>query len=241
MLTIILAFLLGVSTVSASNNSTSNIVTLEETTEGIMGVENNQVILEKYDGGNFLKFSNDENTLDSDNSYSNLTKSDDNEIYSYMYYCRLSSDIEKTTRYSTLKLQNDYYFGSAIDESEIEISKPITLDGNGHILNGRGVASGFYITSGDVTLKNIKFKNCRPSDSYSSIGGAIIIGESVSGSITIDNCSFYNNKASDYGGAICCQSDNVRLTIKNSYFEGNEAINGGAIYVDSFGKTVYVY
>ncbi len=112
------------------------------------------------------------------------------------------------------------------DPQGILIEKNITIDGDGHTLDGRGYARAFNITRGThVTLKNIIFESC-----YGDEGGAIY----NSGTLTIENCVFNGNGRnyeedciSSNGGAIYNGGD---LDVTDSVFYQNEAVNGGAIY-----------
>ena len=166
-------------------------------------------------------------------SDSNLCNYEDNSVLTYSPggYNGLSDQINKYSG-DTFYLSYDYRYTFTTDNTpEIEISRSITIDGCGHSINGNAVAGGFHITKGSVTLKNIKFMNCRPSTKYSSLGTAIII-DGDAADVTIENCSFYRNVADEYGGAIYCNS-NGRLSIKNSYFEDNNASSGGVIFFNS--------
>ena len=72
----------------------------------------------------------------------------------------LSHQIENHENY--LELTNDYAY-TDIDEEFINgivIAKDnFTIDGQGHTIDGAGLARIFNITSNNVTLKNINFIN----------------------------------------------------------------------------------
>lgn len=167
----------------------------------------------------------------------------------------LKVEINNAKPGSTLYLNKNYTKTSG----NIDLHKSLTIDGQGHTLdcgaNSRSFA--FYSYSGDITLKNLKFKNAKNDNGGN--GGVIFItgtakytiinctfinnaADSRGGAIynnvedntlTIINSSFINNKASnDEGGAIYSKGN---LEIKNSYFEGNTArVDGGAIYAERF-------
>lgn len=131
----------------------------------------------------------------------------------------------------TITLENDYRYNSEDEDEDefrsgIPIEKDIIIDGDGHSLNGDGMARAFNIGSeNQVTLRNIVFESC-----FGDEGGAIY----NSGTLIIENCVFrYNGynwhedcKTSD-GGAIYNNGD---LVVTNSIFYQNEAVKGGAIY-----------
>lgn len=210
----------------------------------VVAVEN--VTMNQTSGDNHVECFNNDDVLESNvnidsESDSNLSNYEDNSLLTYSPggYNGLSDQINKYSG-NTFYLSYDYRYTFTTDTTpEIEISRSITIDGRGHSINGNAVAGGFHITKGSVTLKNIKFMNCRPSTKYSSLGTAVIIDGDAAG-VTIENCSFYRNVATEYGGAIYCNS-NGRLSIKNSYFEDNNASSGGAIFFNSPGKYEQYY
>ena len=125
----------------------------------------------------------------------------------------------------TITLDRDYAFNSTTDSAfigGIEINRPVTINGNGHALDGKCQACIFYVRGNNVTINNITFVNGK----YATDGGAIFwSGDNgaVSGS------SFIGNNASGNGGAICWYGENG--TVSDSRFIGNNASgNGGAIF-----------
>ena len=135
---------------------------------------------------------------------------------------------------SEISLEDDYGFNYwDLEDDEIEearsgilIDRDLTIDGNGHRLDGRGFARAFNIASeSHVTLKNIIFESC-----FAEEGGAIY----NSGTLTIENCQFRycgnnweENCKTSNGGAIYNNGD---LEVTNSIFYQNEAGKGGSIY-----------
>ena len=121
-----------------------------------------------------------------------------------------------------LKLEKDFTFNKSIDSSfkdGISISKSLTIDGQGHTINGNKLARIFNLRSGELILKNIIFTKGK-----ADYGAAIF----ASGEITLINCSFANNSAAADGGAIYSSKS---LHAINSTFKSNSAKgDGGAIY-----------
>ena len=130
----------------------------------------------------------------------------------------------------TVYLENDYSIAGYAS-----ISKSITIDGQGHTIDGKGSYRAFYMsTSGiNVVFKNITFTNCKAT---SSGGGAIWSSTSnKASSIEIINCTFKDNVASGvYGGAVYLAATNY-VKVINSTFTGNKATGSnkyaGAAYI----------
>ena len=157
----------------------------------------------------------------------------------------LQSLIDNTPEYGAILLNQDYSQGKAV-----HIDKSITIDGQGHTIDGQNIHNLITSAKGIITFKNINFKNGYIED---RIGGAIY--SKGTSDITIINCTFVNNQAYqggaiynagrslmvinctfkknsamyDYGGAILTLSD---LIVDNCVFENNNAKhNGGAIFL----------
>lgn len=128
---------------------------------------------------------------------------------------------------STINLYNDYKYNSGFKlTTGVFINKDITINGNGHSIDGMGQSRIFNINYGNglkfnkVTLKNINFKN----------GNAKIYGGAILnfGELTVDHCTFTSNKAGTAGGAI---NSLGALTLKNSKFYKNSAGgDAGAVF-----------
>ena len=140
----------------------------------------------------------------------------------------LQIKINEASNASTINLENDYKYGG----NQIEIAKPLTINGNGHALDADNGDRIFYICSDNVVLRNITFVNGFLRDGY---GGAIYINAN---NTLIQDCYFKDNGIfSSYGnpqgGAIYC---NGNLTIINTVLENNQvsgidiSADGGAVY-----------
>ena len=134
---------------------------------------------------------------------------------------------------ATITLDKDYTYDEGFSTRGIQILKDITINGNGHTLNGLSKSRIFLIHYGvifsnKVTLNNIKFINGN-TDLY---GGAIF----NYGNLTVNNCVFTNNKAKYCGGAI---NSVGYLNVKNSKFTGNVAGgDAGAVFSFTIDKSV---
>lgn len=72
------------------------------------------------------------------------------------------SDLAKLIRLSsgTLTLYQDYKYNSGSDsayKNGITISKTMTIDGNGHTIDGSSTATIFNVAADNVIIKNFKF------------------------------------------------------------------------------------
>lgn len=124
-------------------------------------------------------------------------------------------------------LNSDYGFDSDLDvnfKEGIVIDRAVTVNGNGHKIDGNGGARIFNVINSDVVFKNIVFTNSKSEGN----GGA------VTGVSTAINCTFTNNSA-DNGGAVS------ELTAKDCIFADNYAkSNGGAMYYGSAENCVFI-
>ncbi|WP_458406466.1 pectate lyase-like adhesive domain-containing protein [Methanobrevibacter sp.] len=140
-------------------------------------------------------------------------------------FSQLQEEISAASAGSTITLNKDYTYDEGFDKKGISIETNLTIDGNGHTLDGAGKSRIFLIKPGliknhQVTLKNIKFTNAK-SDLY---GGAIF----NYANLTLTNCEFTNNYAKYAGGAV---SSIGYLDCRNSKFTKNIAEgDGGAIF-----------
>ena len=100
----------------------------------------------------------------------------------------LSKEINKAEEGSEIILTEDCEYDSGITFEGISIRKQITINGNGHSLNGKDSARAFFIDADNVVLKNINFIN---GNSRAHGGGDLLIRAS---NTVIENCTFKNNK-----------------------------------------------
>lgn len=128
---------------------------------------------------------------------------------------------------STINLTQDYKYNDDFKlTTGVFINKDITINGNGHSIDGMGKSRIFNINYGDglsfhkVILNNITFKNGEAK----IYGGAIL----NFADLTVDNCYFTSNNAGTAGGAI---NSLGALTLKNSKFNKNSAGgDAGAVF-----------
>lgn len=151
-------------------------------------------------------------------------------------FTSLQNKINNASEGSTITLDKDYAYDDGFHELGIVINKNLTIDGNGHTLDGKSKSRILMILYGvkdnnKVTLNNIKFVNGHTK----YYGGAIL----NFANLTVNKCSFTNNYAYYCGGAI---NSVGYLDCRNSNFNKNTADgDGGAIFTLSFENSVKFY
>ncbi len=141
-------------------------------------------------------------------------------------FTELELKIITTPNEGTLDLDKDYSYNTNSNiTTGVLINKNITINGNGHTIDGKSKSRIFNILYGlkennNVVLKNIVFKN-----GFAKIYGGAILNFA---DLTVDNCTFINNHADTAGGAINSLGS---LNLKNSKFDSNGAGgDAGAVF-----------
>ncbi|MBO5840031.1 MAG: hypothetical protein J6Q86_01215 [Methanobrevibacter sp.] len=148
-------------------------------------------------------------------------------------FSSLQKKINDAEEGTVITLDKDYTYDEGFSKRGIRINKNLTINGNGHTLDGLSQSRIFLVRYGlidnnHVVLNNIKFTNGN-TDLY---GGAIF----NYGNLTVNNCVFTNNYAKYCGGAI---NSVGHLNLKNSNFTKNTAGgDGGAVLTFSIDKAV---
>ena len=139
------------------------------------------------------------------------------------------SDIQKTINYAnagdTIVLSGNY----AGNGSKIKIPKTLNVEGNGAILDAKGMSKIFEINGKNVKINNMTFINGRDISSGAIDWWSGTYDGSKDSYGIVTNCKFINCKV-DYGAGAIYLFDNY-LTVSNCYFESNSAGHGGAIVV----------
>ena len=223
ILTIILVSLLAVSTVSAADNTTSDVVGVEETTDDAVSVDGAEVV--SAEDNQAIGNVGDVGTFD-----------------------ELSGLIGNASQGSVLELDKDYKYVDGSNEG-IQINQSITIDGKGHTLDGNMLSRIFYISANHVVLKDINLINAYAEND----GGAVYFKYGSTGTIEncsfannkvasqssggavyfyqggeVRNCNFINNTAASYGGAVHFGSGSTG-TIENCTFFNHIASSGSAV------------
>ncbi|MBQ3473054.1 MAG: hypothetical protein IJH35_03155, partial [Methanobrevibacter sp.] len=148
-------------------------------------------------------------------------------------FSALQKKIDDAEEGAVITLEKDYAYDEDFSKRGIRINKNLTINGNGHTLDGLSQSRILLVRYGlidnnYVVLNNIKFANGN-TDLY---GGAIF----NYGNLTVNNCVFTNNYAKYCGGAI---NSVGHLNLKNSNFTKNTAGgDGGAVLTFSIDKAV---
>ena len=187
--------------------------------------------------GNVLSVDNDGTNINGQADANTLT--DNEKKIKSKTFSELRYEIESAKKGSTLVLLKDCSCEKGFSFDGIGIEKQLTIDGNGHTINGKNTARAFFIDANNVVLKNINFIN---GNSKGHGGGTLLIRAS---NTVIENCTFKNSK-DVYGGAIYINkktnANGKALTgtkINKCKFESNIAEKGGgAIYALSKGNTI---
>lgn len=165
-------------------------------------------------------------------------------------YTTLYTEIQNAEENEEITLTKDYTYYINLDDKTfkndkiIPINKTLTINGNGHTINGNNLARSFNIEddTDNVVLKNIIFKNC-----YNDKQGHRIL-ETRSNTI-IQNCTFINCHGSDSASGIInlfgnnniiqdCKFQNCYNTIYYKPTSTSETLNGGIIQVCGWYNTI---
>ena len=154
-------------------------------------------------------------------------------------FADLNNEINDDLNKSDIILDDDYinsegcgffHFGST---SYIFITRSVTIDGQGHVMDANNSSGIFYINANNVILKNIIFKN-----SISNAYGAIYCNGT---NITVINATFINNMILDSEGvAITCKYDGIIInsTFINNYVYKTDPKNVSAVALNMHNKSI---
>ena len=208
---IMAVFLVSIASVCAADANDTTIVSeddgIELTANNVISKDN----LKTSEDNAVLVQTNDDETVSAESDSQTLAADEGN-------YSDLRQDIENGGY-----LTKSYYKYQNNDGGTIEITTPMTINGNGAVIDMTGSnIRAFYVGVSGVTFKNLTIKNVN----FRGNGGAIYFSQS--GSVT--NCNFVNNSATgedSCGGAIMMYSG----TVTNCNFINNSAKNdGGAVF-----------
>ena len=142
-------------------------------------------------------------------------------------FTELQNTIWRSKDGDTITLDKDYSYNSDFSRTDLQVPRSsLTIDGQGHTLDGKGASRIFYVTdsASNLIVKNINFVNGKKDTA-----GAIF---SQGSNTQVINCTFSNNVATtgNVGGAILLKNGG---SIKDSTFNGNTATkSGGAIRLE---------
>lgn len=228
MLIIILVGLISLSASSAAQDNSTDIISMDETTDYVVIVEN------------------------SDNeSGSDLTSNpNDDSVFDYHSFKELNESISKSA--GELNLTHDYKYDNN-GECFIDINKDVefTLNGNGHVIEGIDTGDVlFFRSSQKIIINNLTFRNCINTTfncyslivfndvnfiNCSGVDDAVFLNFFNGGNTTFNRCVFEMKNGSYY--IINCEQ--VALILNNSIFKGGDfsrstiEINRGGLMVEN--------
>ncbi len=185
--------------------------------------------------------SNNEDILAISSSENSVVGAEPNGVGTFQ---ELQDKIDAVVENGTINLDKNYTWNGSFKGDGITISKPITINGNGYVIDGLSAVRIFNVTAtSGVVLDNIIFKGGSFKGVDTSLenyynGGAIYFYD-ISNS-TVSNCIFDNNVASS-GGAISALSS-INNNFTNLTFVNNSAVDsvGGAIFVRNLENCTFI-
>ena len=133
----------------------------------------------------------------------------------------LQTEIDEAPSGATINLESDYSISKTIS-----IKKPITINGNGHIIDASGQCGIFHSFSDNVILTDITFKNA--NDYF----GSAVYFEKNSRNSFISNCSvsgIFTGNVADMGGVVEFGNDAFNCSV-SGIFSNNR---GYSVYFDA--------
>ena len=120
-----------------------------------------------------------------------------------------------------ISLDSDYIYTD--DDSDfqhgINITRDVTINGNGHTIDGNNVARIFQVQECTVVFQNIDFVNGRSPGSYGDAGALWVYDGAKA---TAENCTFTNNHGTYRGGATHGDCTAINCTFTNNGVNGNK-------------------
>lgn len=225
MFTILICILFSISCVAAS-----------DVNENVTAYGNQQIIDDENE--ELLNSPHDDLISSSEDELISSSQEDLLSASSKGTFSELQSMIYSAPEGSTITLKKDYAYDKASNTTGIIINKSLTINGNGHTLDGLSKSRIFFVmftlnpdAHNKVVLKNMVFKN-----GYTKYYGGAIVN---AGDLTLDKCTFKNNRAKIAAGAICSIG---ALKCKNSNFYKNTAYgSAGAIFSLNFKESFKYY
>ena len=111
-------------------------------------------------------------------------------------FTALQKKINEASEGSIIILENDYSYNRDFEDNNgVKISKSLTINGNGHVIDGLSKSSLLHVSGAKrVVLNNITFKNGIKNDNH-----AVEVMDADY--FKLNGCNFVNNKGA-MGGAV---------------------------------------
>lgn len=147
-------------------------------------------------------------------------------------FAELATLIGNANDGDVISLTKDYK--NTNNQSVIAISKDITIEGNGHLIDGNNVGRIFTFSSNaECIISNCHFKNGKATAGNQSGGAIGYIYNCVISDCTFEDCHGVNGS---YGGAIDCMSSN--LVYNCAFIHNSSPDGGGAIRLYGSSNTI---
>ena len=247
---ILFLLMIAIGTVSAVNAADAGNDTVSESnTDTIINANENIEINEEIG-------INEENTIDLSEENVEIESAQNDEILNGTdagTFTALQNKINAASENATINLENDYYYQSG-DNIPI-IVKSVTINGNGHKIDGR-YQSGLLKILGRVNVQlnnitfqngndnevirvdhvdNLRIKNCIFVDNIGSAGGALIVTDTNYFEM---NKTYFIDNVGNFGGALY-----INNTLRNFFFDcgfnGNDAQYGGGLFLENFNQSYF--
>ena len=222
ILAIFLVSLLAIGAVSAEDSNTSDIVGADSSINiNIIGDESNS---DSDSSNSILTVTNSDENLKASENNSELL-ADSPKTFSQL------NDLIQSSTGSVINLEFDYAYSSADNlRSGILINKSITINGNGHTIDGKNQVGIFWVNASNVVLNDITFIN-----SQSNYGSAVLWDDVDNGSIV--GCSFVDNSATIQGGAVYWLGSGGSI-VGSSFVDNSASEDAGAVLWAGSGGSV---
>ena len=128
-----------------------------------------------------------------------------------------------------ISLDSDYVYTDSDSQYEhgINITRNVTINGNGCTIDGNNAARIFQVQESTVVFQNINFINGKAPGDYGNAGAIWVYNEAKA---TATNCNFTNNHGTYRGGATHGDLTAINCTFTGNGVSGNKAErNGGAM------------
>lgn len=177
----------------------------------------------------YLKINNDDN-ISINNDINNHISNNNNNIKTFE---NLNNLIQSSKSGDNINLECDYQYNEGFSKEGIVFNQTLTIDGKGHILDGKNSGRIFFIKGDNVILKNITFQNGFSSESEGAVGCR-------GNNLTIIDCTFINNYANGtsspdarkvVGGSIYINANNAKI-INNKFINNSIRGSGAGIALD---------
>ena len=230
IVSLLLLAVLTIGAVSASEDLTTDVADDVSDESVDLSVEND---LSDYSDMDILD-NQDINAVSQKELSSNMISNDSEE--KVWTIADLNDLIQKSEENSIVKLEHDYYWKYSLDEnySRFNITKSLTLDGQGHIIDG-------YYMDFNITADNVIFKNFTliADDLYFSGKDCSIVDCNFTKVYSVD---FYNDAACLINDNFGCREGlyftGSNNSVKNCNFENGHRSRGGALWFANVNNTV---